>query len=69
MENVNGWKPLTIFAKNYKPKFDQVLNTTLAFEQVTSFYYPAKTLRKSNVILLLYFGNLGKLLSTNVDVT
>ena len=30
---------------------------------------PAITLRKSNVILWLYFGNLPKLLSANVDVT
>ena len=30
---------------------------------------PANTLRKSNVILQLYFGNLCKLLSANVDVT
>ena len=30
---------------------------------------PANTLRKSNVILRLYFGNLRKLLSANVDVT
>ena len=29
----------------------------------------AKTLRKSNVILRLYFGNWRKLLSANVDVT
>ena len=30
---------------------------------------PANTLRKSSVILRLYFGNLGKRLSANVDVT
>ena len=30
---------------------------------------PVNTLRKSNVILGLYFGNLGKFLSINVDVT
>ena len=30
---------------------------------------PANTLRKSNVILWLYFGNLRKLLSANDDVT
>ena len=30
---------------------------------------PANTIRKSNVILRLYFGNLRKLLSANVDVT
>ena len=30
---------------------------------------PANTLRKSSVILRLYFGNLRKLLSANVDVT
>ena len=30
---------------------------------------PANTLHKSNVILVLYFGNLLKLLSANVDVT
>ena len=29
---------------------------------------PANTLRKSNVILRLYFGNLCELLSANVDV-
>ena len=32
-------------------------------------YFPANTLRKSIVILQLYFGNLRKLLSANVDVT
>ena len=32
-------------------------------------YFPANKLRKSNVILGLYFGNLRKLLSANVDVT
>ena len=44
--------------------------------QLTGFYMmptltfnPANTLRKSNVILSLYFGNLRKLLSANVDVT
>ena len=31
--------------------------------------FPANTLRKSNVILKLYFGNLRKLLSANADVT
>ena len=31
--------------------------------------FPANTLHKSNVILWLYFGNLRKLLSSNVDVT
>ena len=31
--------------------------------------YPANTLRKPNVILGLYFGNLRKLVSANVDVT
>ena len=31
--------------------------------------YPANTLRKSNVILGLYFGNLPKLLSAEVDGT
>ena len=30
---------------------------------------PANTLRKSNVILRFYFGNLRKLFSANVDVT
>ena len=30
---------------------------------------PANTLRKSNVLLWLYFSNLRKLLSANVDVT
>ena len=30
---------------------------------------PANTLRKSNVILRLYFGNLCKPLSANVDAT
>ena len=30
-------------------------------------HFPVNTLRKSNVILRLYFGNLGKLLSANVD--
>ena len=30
---------------------------------------PANTLRKFNVIIWLYFGNLRKLLSANVDVT
>ena len=41
--------------------------------QLTGFYMmpiltfnPANTLRKSNVILWLYFGNLRKLLSANV---
>ena len=32
-------------------------------------YYPANILRKSNVILRLYFGNLRKLLSADVDGT
>ena len=31
--------------------------------------FPANTLRKSNAILRLYFGNLRKLLSANVDDT
>ena len=31
--------------------------------------FPTKKLRKSNVILQLYFGNLGKLLSGNADGT
>ena len=31
--------------------------------------FPANTLRNSNVILWLYFGNLRKLLYANVDVT
>ena len=31
--------------------------------------FPANTIRKSNVILWLYFGNLRKLLSANVGVT
>ena len=37
------------------------------FHNVRSF--PANTVRKSNVILWLYFGNLHKLLPANVDVT
>ena len=32
-------------------------------------YVPATTLHKSNKILELYFGNLRKLLSANVDAT
>ena len=32
-------------------------------------YFPANKLRKSNVILALYFGNLPKLLPANVDFT
>ena len=31
--------------------------------------FAANTLRKSNVIIRLYFGNLRKLISANVDVT
>ena len=31
--------------------------------------FAANILRKSNVIIRLYFGNLRKLLSANVDVT
>ena len=36
---------------------------------VKDFLNLANTLRKSNVILRLYFGKLRKLLSRNVDVT
>ena len=47
----------------------KVYRTAKIHGGTASYYFPASTLCKSNVILRLYFGNLRKLLSANVDGT
>ena len=50
--------------------YDQVNRAVLKrFKMLRCENVPANTLRKSNAILGLYFGNSRKLLSANVDVT
>ena len=46
-----------------------ILNCCDIYRTYFIFHIPVNTLRKSNVILWSYFGNLRKLLSANVDVT
>ena len=47
----------------------KIIRMRYSIETKDRIYVPASTLHKSNEILELYFGNLRKLLSANIDAT